>query len=87
MITLDKNNVAEMMLFQILSEKYKANEKLRMFERKYNKNFEEFSDEIKNINENFEKYDDYIEWKAFRSILLNVNKEIEDLKNGNFQIT
>ena len=61
--------VEKMML---LYEFHIVREKLRLFEKKYGKSFEEFEIEVKK-KEDFEKWDDYMEWKAYL-------KAYEDLK-------
>ena len=42
-------------------------QKLSRFEKKYQKNFEEFERSIfESEDEDFEKWDDYLEWKAYQ---------------------
>lgn len=42
-----------------------ANEKIRLFERKYGQTWDEFSKEVETASdEDFARWDDYIEWKA-----------------------
>lgn len=41
-------------------------EKIRLFEKKYGKNFEEIELALKKEKEDFAKWDDYMEWKAYK---------------------
>ena len=44
---------------------YAANEKIRLFERKYGQTWDKFSKEVEAASdEDFSRWDDYIEWKA-----------------------
>ena len=64
MQTIDKQSVADNLIIENLAELHKANESIRIFERKYGKDFSNFEKQIKSEEEHFEHYDDYIDWKA-----------------------
>ena len=59
----------------------------KFFENKYQKSYEAFEKEIKNAKEeDFEKWDNYLEWKAYKKIQSKYYEEKEDIENGNFKI-
>ncbi|MFO8234543.1 MAG: hypothetical protein R6U04_03945 [Bacteroidales bacterium] len=63
---------------------HKVKDKISLFEKKYNLNFEKL---IHSEKENFEKYDDYIEWKAYIAQLKDLQQKIKDIKRGKLQIS
>ena len=81
MITITKNIISEWLLLDAYSEMHIAKDKLQFFERKYKNSFVEFEENLNNGNENFEKYDDYIEWKAYLSVMKAVKEKINDIRN------
>ena len=87
MITITKTNISEWLLLDVYSEMNTVTEKLKFFERKYNKTFSEFEQSIADEKENFEKYDDYIEWKAYIQVRESIEKRITDIQNGNIEIS
>ena len=52
-------------------------QKLRLFEKKYAKSFEDFEKEVLE-REDFEKWDDYLEWKAYIKTL----RDLESVKEN-----
>ncbi len=52
----------------LIYELHIAEEKLSLFKKKYQTDFDEFEESLKNQKENFLKWDDYLEWKAFRRV-------------------
>jgi hypothetical protein len=56
-----------------LYELHIIKEKLKLFEKKYSKTFEEFEKEVLE-KEDFEKWDDYLEWKAYLKTLKSLEK-------------
>lgn len=87
MLIIEKSEVANWLLLLYKSEHKKIEEKLELFEKKYNQNFSDFEMNIgKSEQENFEKWDDYIEWKAFQKSLVNLNNNIREIENGHFKV-
>ena len=86
MVIVHKQNIADMLLMEILAELHQIREKLRFFEEKYSQNFEEFSLKIESEKENFEHFDDYMEWKAYKRILSDLEEKVEDLRHGKLQV-
>lgn len=70
----------------LIYELHIAEEKLSLFKKKYQANFDEFEESLKNQKEDFLKWDDYLEWKAFRRVYDELKKNKEDFNNGNFKV-
>jgi hypothetical protein len=86
MLTISKENISSILLMEAYSELFHAQEKINLFENKYNLSYKEFEKEIRIKPENFQSYDDYIEWKAYMKILDITEQKINDLKNGDFTV-
>ncbi|NJO90588.1 MAG: hypothetical protein HC831_17740 [Chloroflexia bacterium] len=70
-----------------LSEQRYYKEKIRAMEKKYKTTFEEFESKVKSGDkETFTDWDDYIDWKAYHKLNININKMIEDVRLGNFKV-
>ncbi|MCX7736158.1 MAG: hypothetical protein N2319_05555 [Candidatus Kapabacteria bacterium] len=88
MVKINFEQVKDYQLYSIIYQIHNIKDKLSFFEKKYNKNFQEFEEEIKsNSEENFEKWDDYIQWKAYIKSYQKLNSEREDILNGNYQFS
>ncbi|MFW6009105.1 MAG: hypothetical protein ACOCP8_07570 [archaeon] len=81
-LEIDKNEVKQYKKLQIISELTLIKEHISVFEKKYDCKFNEFEKQIQNQAENFEKWDDYIEWKAYKEKLKNLNKQIGDIEDA-----
>ena len=87
MVTISKQQMAEWILLDYLAKTHSLKEKISVYVKKYNKNFEDFEKEVNTApKEDFEKWDDYIEWKAFHNFYKTYIEQIEEVKNGNFQL-
>jgi hypothetical protein len=86
MLTISKENISSILLMEAYSELFHAQEKINLFENKYNLSYKDFEKEISIKPENFQSYDDYIEWKAYMKILSVTEQKINDLKNGDFTV-
>lgn len=87
MVTISKQQMAEWILLDYLARTHSLKEKISVYIKKYNMNFEDFEIQVKSASkEDFEKWDDYIEWKSFHNFYLSYLKQIEEVKNGNFQL-
>jgi len=71
---------------EVLAELHRAREKCRLFQQKYGQDFDEFSRRIEEELEDFVHFDDYMEWKAYRHLLREVEQKIKDLEHGNLQV-
>ena len=87
MTTIDRKHISELLLMEAYADLHKVKDKINMFERKYNRKFEDFEYSMNSEKEDFEKYDDYIEWKAYISQLKDLQQKISDIKSGKLQIS
>ncbi len=87
MIELSQNKAKDYLKAEILYELNLTKEKLKLFEKKYEKSLEEFEAQLKNEKENFEKWDDYIEWKSYKKNMNDIKKRLIDIENENIKIT
>jgi hypothetical protein len=87
MIIVQKQNVANWLMAEYLATSHTVNEKIRLFERKYAQTWDEFSKEVQTApNEQFSQWDDYIEWKAYVKMAIELSFKIEEVRHGNFEI-
>lgn len=87
MITVQKQSVASWLLAELLATWHTANEKNRLYECKYKQTWEEFSKAVETASEeDFARWDDYIEWKAYRKMVKETAAKIEEVKHGNFEV-
>ncbi|MBS0012886.1 MAG: hypothetical protein KFF46_02855 [Desulfobacterales bacterium] len=87
MITIEKGHVSRLMLLEAYAEKHEIEEKLKYYRRIYNKTFKEFEKELKDTQtENFKHFDDYMEWKAYKKQMEELNARIEELKSANIKV-
>lgn len=87
MISINKKRIAERILGSCLAEQKDYQNKIQVFEKKYQSSFDEFQKKVtENDNESFENWDDYIDWKAYHKLSANIDKMIEDIKHGDFKV-
>ena len=86
MQTFSKENISDLLLFDVLADMHFLKRKLTYFVGKYNTDVERFELQVNSGSESFEHYDDLIEWKAYQSEYNALIPKIEELKHGSFQI-
>ena len=87
MITIQKQSVINWLTIEYMADSHTVNENLRLLERKYNQTWEAFSQEVESASEeDFERWDDYIEWKAYRRSADDLAIKMSEVKHGNFEI-
>ncbi|MBK1618872.1 hypothetical protein CKO42_10595 [Lamprobacter modestohalophilus] len=87
MITIDKQDIGHLLLLDHLASLHSAQEKLRLFERKYQTSLDEFSAALKSSDqEDFEAWDDYMEWRAYRRVSEDLSQKIEEIRHGHFEV-
>ena len=84
---IDKESVIDLYKADILYKIHKTSEEIRLFKKKYEKDFNEFKKEIEGSKENFEKWDDYLEWEAAIKEYEYLKKKLEELEFGNFKVS
>ena len=68
-ITVSKDDVKVFEKLKSISHMAPLKEKIRFFEGKYGCTLEEFEGQLKAEPEDFERWDDYLEWQAYRASL------------------
>ena len=61
---VDSQEYREFQRFKIIPNLSVLNDRIKLFESKYNMSFAEFATYVHEQSENFEYWDDYIEWLA-----------------------
>ena len=82
MIEISKKEILEYEKLKLLSQITITQEKIDLYRNKYQKNLEQFEQNINSEQENFTKYDDLIEWKAYVKSLKTLKKKLEELSNA-----
>lgn len=87
MHTLSKKEVGNWILLDYIAQKQVLLEKINLLEKKYSTDFLSFEKKIEQAaTEDFTAWDDYIEWKAYRTFLSDLLSKIDDISNGRFQM-
>ena len=87
MVTISHTDILNMMRIELLARLRAMQDKIHWFEQKYACSFEEFEVKVQTKNENFEHWDDYMEWQAYQKASEDIQHDITELQNGNFEIT
>ncbi len=85
-ITINKQEIAPILnqyYSSLLNELYLKEYK---FQIKYKTVFELFAVEIEQKDEDFELWDDFIEWKAFRKSINNLEQKLNAIEHGTFAV-
>lgn len=87
MLIVPKQSVANWLIAECLATQHTVNEKIRLYERKYNQSWEDFSLSLHAAaDEDFERWDDYIEWKAYQKLSEELTVKLNEVKHGNFEV-
>ena len=87
MVILTKKQVGDSVLTDYLSKKQDLQEKLSGLEQKYQADLQTFETQLENSSvDNFEAWDDLIQWKAYDQFLSEIETQITDIRNGDFQM-
>ncbi|MCK5537598.1 MAG: hypothetical protein KAI79_12280 [Bacteroidales bacterium] len=87
MIVVHKQEVATWLLMDYQAKFHVLQEKIRLFEQKYNQSWNEFEQQVKTSKkEDFSYWDDYIEWKAYIKMFEDIIYKIKEIKHGNFEV-
>lgn len=84
--TIPKSEVADLLRLNVLARLQEAREKLRLFEDAYHQPFEEFERVVRQQEEDFQRWDDYVEWKAYRRLQRELQEKIAALDRGDFEV-
>jgi molybdopterin converting factor small subunit len=81
-ITVSKDEVRVFEKLKSISYMAPLKEKIRFFEEKYGCTFEEFEDQLKAKPEDFERWDDYLEWQAYRASLQDLEEKLRAIEDA-----
>ncbi|RLD67322.1 MAG: hypothetical protein DRI95_05015 [Bacteroidetes bacterium] len=87
MLILDKEKAIDFYSLTCMYELHAIKEKIRLFEKKYGKNFEQFELALKKGKENFAKWDDFMQWKAYEKTHESLIRQKAQIKNGDYKIS
>ncbi len=87
MLIIRKEKIIDFYVLNYLYEIHMIEERIRLFEKKYQISFRNFEIQLFKEEENFEKWDDYMEWKAYLKSFHHLKIKKEQIKNGNYQIS
>lgn len=87
MLTINKRDIANVLLLNKLAEIKIIEEKIKFFERKYKSDFKTFLKKMQSSKtENFEEWDDSMEWEALNKVYNELTDKIRALKGGRFRV-
>ncbi len=87
MTTINSDTIKNIYYANILYQLHTVEDKLSFFESKYNTSLEKFDGNLKDSSEDFEKWDDYMEWKAFRKKSKDLSAQKKDIEDGNYKVS
>ena len=87
MHTLSKKEIGDWIRLDYLAQKHVLEDKINFLRNKHASDFAAFENKIEQAaTEDFAAWDDYLEWKAYRTFLAELLKKIDDVSNGDFQV-
>lgn len=85
MVILTKKQIGESLQTDYNFRKQAFQEKLESLE--YQTDLQSFETQLENSSvENFEAWDDLVEWRAYDQFLSEIETQITDIRNGDFQM-
>ena len=85
-MNLKEKSLEELYSANLYYELHIAEDKIKLFETKYNCGFEDFEKKMsEQSDENFQEWDDYIEWKAYIAHHAELLKEKKEINSGNIK--
>ena len=81
-IIITKKEIIEHEKLKVLSEITLVKEKIILFEKKYECSIDTFKKKMEENKENFEEWDDFIEWKAYFELLMDLENKLIELDNA-----
>jgi len=81
-LEVTKREVKDFKKLSIIEELTPLQECVKLFENKYDCSFEEFAKRISTGSKDFEQWDDYIEWKAYREKIKELQHRLGDIEDA-----
>lgn len=79
MWTVSKDEGAELLTLDVRARLWEAKEKESLFERTHQQSFEAFEQTVLQREEDFDQWEDYVEWKAYRSVRRDLEQKMDVL--------
>jgi hypothetical protein len=86
MWTVSKKDVVDLLKLDGMARLREAQEKTALFEQTCEKLFEDFEHTVLHGDEDVGRWDDYIEWKAYREVQHDLEQKIKALRRGDFEV-
>ena len=86
MWTIPKREVADLLKLDLMARLREAKEKEALYRRTHQQSFEAFEETVQQGEEEFGRWDDYLEWKAYRRVRQDLEQKIEALRRGDFEV-
>jgi translation initiation factor 2 alpha subunit (eIF-2alpha) len=87
MVQVTKQTVQQWIMIDYLAKKHHYEEMIGQLEVKYGMNYAEFEKRIETASQEvFEEWDDSIDWGAYVGFLEEINQNITEIQQGNFQL-
>lgn len=81
-LTVTRDEIKNYLKLSITSELSPLKEQIRLYERKYLKNFSQFVTWMKSEPENFEVWSDYLEWSADERLVEELTEKLLEVENA-----
>lgn len=86
MWTVPKGEVEGLLRLDLLARLHEAREREDLFERTHQQSFEAFEETVLGGEEDFRQWEEYLEWKAYRSVRQDLEQKLEALDRGDFEV-
>jgi len=86
-LKVDKNQVWQLLMVELMAEKNRLLQRVRFFENKYGVGLADFKLNLEGEkNEKFKNWDDIIDWEAASGLLHIAQKKLDEVKNGDIEL-
>lgn len=86
MVSVSKKQVENLLRMTLLAQSSGVGDKIAWFEKKYPQGFAALESALQSEPENFVRWDDYMEWKAYRNVHDELQHDLSELRHGHFEI-
>lgn len=87
MLTLSSEDVRRIVELELKGRRHALVEKTGQMNRQYGVSFADFEKRtLSSKQESCPEWDDYLEWKAFESELADIERDLEEIRNGRLSL-
>lgn len=88
MTIIESKKIKDLFFLNLMYEIHRINDRIKLFEVKYNMSFSTFEEKLKQqTKENLKEWDDYMEWKACMQMKEKYYSEKKDIADGNYTVS